>query len=95
MVINIIDDPNKYSFHYSTYGQQPLTHVLISSFPSFSSSVAMSAIYDYETQPQDDPMVKLVNDFLKASVPALTPEKAVLLKAFPFRKFPRKSHGSH
>lgn len=50
----------------------------------FAAAVAMSAVYDYEPQPREDPLVTVVDDFAKASLPALTPEKAVLLKAFPF-----------
>ena len=49
--------------------------------------MAMSAVYDYEPKLRGDPMVKIMDDFCKASLPALTPEKAVLLKALPFRKF--------
>ncbi|KAF8557536.1 cytochrome P450 [Imleria badia] len=68
IVINIIDDPSEYPFHYST----------------FSAAVAMSAVYDHEPQPREDPMVKIVDDFCKASLLALTAEQAVLIKAFPF-----------
>ena len=53
----------------------------------FAAAVAMSAVYDYEPKLRGDPMVKVMDDFCKASLPALTPENAVLLKAFPFRKF--------
>ncbi|KAF8129271.1 cytochrome P450 [Boletus edulis] len=68
IVINIIDDPSEYPFHFST----------------FASAMAMSSVYDYEPKPRDDPMVKLVNDFLDASFAGLSPEMAVLVKAFPF-----------
>ncbi|KAF8547992.1 cytochrome P450 [Imleria badia] len=68
IVINIIDDPNQYPLHYST----------------FSAAVAMSAVYDYEPQTREDPMVKIVADFCEASFLALIAEKAVLVKAFPF-----------
>ena len=53
-------------------------------FPRFSAAVAMSAVYDYEPRIREDPLVKLVDEYCKASFPALIPEKAVLLKAFPF-----------
>ena len=52
----------------------------------FSAAVAMSAVYDYEPSSRNDPIVSLIDNFLQASNPALTPEKAVLLKAFPFCK---------
>ncbi|KIK95905.1 hypothetical protein PAXRUDRAFT_826534 [Paxillus rubicundulus Ve08.2h10] len=68
MIINIVDDPDQYSSHYST----------------FSAAVAMSAVYDYEPSPRNDPMVHIVHSFLQASIPAITPEKALLLKMFPF-----------
>ena len=47
----------------------------------------MSAVYDYEPQLQEDPMVSIVDKFGQASLPALTPEKAVLVRAFPFCKY--------
>ena len=47
----------------------------------------MSAVYDYEPELRGDLMVKAMDDFCKASLKALTPEKAILLKVFPFRKF--------
>ena len=49
----------------------------------------MSAVYDYEPELRGDPMVKVMDDFCKASLKALTPEKAILLKIFPFCKFLR------
>ncbi|KIK97281.1 hypothetical protein PAXRUDRAFT_239039 [Paxillus rubicundulus Ve08.2h10] len=68
MIVNIIDDPNQYASHYST----------------FSAAVAMSAAYDYEPDPRNDPIVHIVDKFLQASIPAITAEKAHLLKIFPF-----------
>ncbi|KAF8842616.1 cytochrome P450 [Paxillus ammoniavirescens] len=68
MIMNMIDEPDQYAFHYST----------------FSAAVAMSAVYDYEPSPQNDPMVHIVHRFLQASMPAITVEKALLLKMFPF-----------
>ena len=47
----------------------------------------MSAVYDYEPQPREDPLVKDIDEFCTASFPALTTEKAVLLKVFPFCEF--------
>ena len=44
----------------------------------------MCSVYDYDPRPQGDPMVSIINNFIEASMPALMPEKAVLLKVFPF-----------
>ena len=50
----------------------------------------MRSIYDYDPSPRDDPMVSIINRFIEASVMALMPEKAVLLKAFPFCEWVRE-----
>jgi hypothetical protein len=68
MILNMMDDPSDYKSHYST----------------FAASVTMCSIYDYDPSPRNDQMVSGVNNFLEASMPALLPEKAVLLKVFPF-----------
>ncbi|KIJ11837.1 hypothetical protein PAXINDRAFT_15291 [Paxillus involutus ATCC 200175] len=68
MVVNIIDDPNRYASHYST----------------FAAAVALSAVYDYEPHPRNDPMVHIIDRSIHAILPATTPENAVLLKVFPF-----------
>ncbi|KAF8840184.1 cytochrome P450 [Paxillus ammoniavirescens] len=68
MIVNLIDDPDQYASHYST----------------FSAAVALSAVYDYEPSPRNDPIVHIIHRFLEASIPAVTPEKSLLLKVFPF-----------
>ncbi|KIK91718.1 hypothetical protein PAXRUDRAFT_148866 [Paxillus rubicundulus Ve08.2h10] len=68
MIVNMIDHPDRYAFHYST----------------FSAAVALSAVYDYEPKLRDDPMVHILDRFISAFLPATTPENAVLLKMFPF-----------
>ncbi|KAF9232016.1 cytochrome P450 [Melanogaster broomeanus] len=68
MIINMIDDPDQYASHFST----------------FSAAVVMSAVYDYEPIPRNDPMVHIVDSFLEACLPGMTPENAILLKTFPF-----------
>ncbi|KIJ11833.1 hypothetical protein PAXINDRAFT_33646, partial [Paxillus involutus ATCC 200175] len=68
MVVNMIDDPDRYASHYST----------------FSAAVALSAVYDYEPKLRNDPMVHILDRFISAVLPATTPENAVLLKMFPF-----------
>ncbi|KAG2149034.1 cytochrome P450 [Suillus bovinus] len=49
----------------------------------FSSSVIMSASYDYETKP-DDPLVDLIGKSLELAVQELRPEVATVLNALPF-----------
>lgn len=61
----------------------------------FAAAVAMSAVYDYEPQTREDPMVKVVDDFCHASLPSLTPEKASLLRMFPFCEFFRFEFKGH
>ncbi|KIJ11835.1 hypothetical protein PAXINDRAFT_15289 [Paxillus involutus ATCC 200175] len=68
MIMNMIDDPDRYAFHYST----------------FSAAVALSAVYGYEPKLRNDPMVHILDRFISAVLPATTPENAVLLKMFPF-----------
>jgi hypothetical protein len=44
----------------------------------------MSVIYDYEPSARDDPLVHLVVNAMEAGVAMMTPERAVILKTFPF-----------
>ncbi|KAG2060510.1 cytochrome P450, partial [Suillus hirtellus] len=57
MIVNLIDDPQHYHSHFAT----------------FSSSVAMSATYGYQTK-----------NALALGLKVVTPERALLLKTFPF-----------
>ncbi|KAJ8583990.1 cytochrome P450 [Rhizopogon salebrosus TDB-379] len=68
MIVNLIDDPEHYNAHFAI----------------FSSSVMMSVIYDYEPSARDDPLVHLVVNAMEAGVAMMTPERAVILKTFPF-----------
>ncbi|KIJ14780.1 hypothetical protein PAXINDRAFT_12350 [Paxillus involutus ATCC 200175] len=68
MIVNMIDDPDQHASHYST----------------FAGAVAMSAVYDYEPSPRDDPMVHIVDRFLQATLPAITAKRMVLFRMFPF-----------
>ncbi|KAG1718759.1 cytochrome P450 [Suillus paluster] len=68
MVVNLIDEPQHYESHFAT----------------LSSSVAMSAVYDYDASARDDPVVQLVIKALVPGLTVLTPERAMLLNAFPF-----------
>ncbi|KAG1766108.1 cytochrome P450 [Suillus placidus] len=68
MIVNLIDDPQHYHSHFAT----------------FSSSVGMSAIYDYQPSARDDPLVQIMENALIIGVQMVTSERAALLKAFPF-----------
>ncbi|KAG1829819.1 cytochrome P450 [Suillus variegatus] len=68
MIVNLIDDPQHYHSHFAT----------------FSSSVAMSVIYDYQTSPRDDPLVRIVENAVAIGFQVVIPERAILLKTFPF-----------
>ncbi|KAG1842028.1 cytochrome P450 [Suillus subalutaceus] len=68
MVVNLIDDPQHYHSHFAT----------------FSSSVAMSVVYGYQTGPRGDPLVRIIENAMAIGLAVLTPERAILLKIFPF-----------
>ncbi|KAG1732053.1 cytochrome P450 [Suillus lakei] len=68
MVVNLIDEPQHYYNHFAT----------------FSLSVVMSTVYDYDTSARDDPMVQTVIKALIPGLTLLTPERAMMLKTFPF-----------
>ena len=44
----------------------------------------MSAVYDYEPSPQNDPIVSILDNYLRASVAGMALKKIFLLKALPF-----------
>lgn len=68
MVVNLIDDPQNFYNHFAT----------------FSLSVVMSTVYDYNISARDDPMVQTVIDALIPGLTLLTPERALMLRTFPF-----------
>ncbi|KAG2364420.1 cytochrome P450 [Suillus spraguei] len=68
MIVNLIDDPEHYHSHFAT----------------FSSSVGLSVTYGYQTVPRDDPLVRIIEDALVIGLKVMTPERAILLKTFPF-----------
>lgn len=79
MIVNLIDDPQHYHSHFAT----------------FSSSVTLSAVYDYEPSARDDSVVRLVENSLELGLAVMTPEKAITLKTFPFLlKLPNWCWGS-
>lgn len=58
---------------------------------SYASAVIMSAVYDYETIPNDDPLVLAAERAIEVFVKVAGPSTAAILEAFPFRqlRFPR------
>ncbi|KAG2136656.1 cytochrome P450 [Suillus clintonianus] len=68
MIVNLIDD----SQHYHTH------------FVTFSSSVAMSVVYDYQPSARDDPLIRIMEKAVEIGLKVITPERAILLKLFPF-----------
>jgi hypothetical protein len=47
----------------------------------------MSIIYDYYTEPRDDPLVEVVGKTLELALQELRPEVAAVLSAFPIRGY--------
>ncbi|KAG2353180.1 cytochrome P450 [Suillus spraguei] len=68
MIINLINSPQHYYDHFAT----------------FSMSVVMSTVYGYDTSARDDPLVQTVVKALVPGLTLLTPERALMLKTFPF-----------
>ncbi|KAG1822434.1 cytochrome P450 [Suillus subaureus] len=68
MIVNLIDDPQHYHSHFAT----------------FTSSIGMSTIYGYQPSARDDPLVQIMENALIVGLEMMTPERAALLKAFPF-----------
>ncbi|KAF9243459.1 cytochrome P450 [Melanogaster broomeanus] len=50
----------------------------------FASSVIMSAVYDYETTPNDDPLVLAAERAIEVFIKVAGPSTAAILEAFPF-----------
>ena len=44
----------------------------------------MSAVYDYKPSARGDPLVQLMKNALELGFAVMTPERAAILKAFPF-----------
>lgn len=53
---------------------------------SFASSVILSAVYDYETSLNDDPLVLAAEKAIGAFVKLAEPSTSAILEAFPFRQ---------
>ncbi|OJA09651.1 hypothetical protein AZE42_06027 [Rhizopogon vesiculosus] len=58
--------------------------VIIDLFRRFTTSTMMSAVYGYESSARDDSLVQLVEHAVHLGISILTPERAAMIKAFPF-----------
>ncbi|KAF9223624.1 cytochrome P450 [Gyrodon lividus] len=67
LLLNLLEDPDRSFEHLHTY----------------SSSIIMSAVYGYETEPKNDGMVDIVGKALKLAVKELRPEVAAVFSVFP------------
>ncbi|KAG2069067.1 cytochrome P450, partial [Suillus decipiens] len=80
MIVNLIEDPQHYHSHFAT---------------SFSSSIVMATVYDYQPSARDDPLVHIVENALISALEVMTPGRAALLNTFPFLlKLPDRCWGS-
>jgi len=59
-------------------------NVIMTTVHRFSLSVVMSAVYGYDISARDDPLVQIVIKALNPGSAVLTPERALVLKTFPF-----------
>ena len=53
-----------------------------------TAAVVMSAVYDYEPNPQNDHVVLTLDNYHRASVAGIALKKILLLKALPFLYVP-------
>jgi hypothetical protein len=84
MVANLIDDPQHYHDHFATSANDFYKLNVHLPVHRFSLSIVMSAVYGYDISARDDPVVKIVVKALIPGVAVLTPERALMLKTFPF-----------
>ncbi|KAG9318319.1 cytochrome P450 [Chiua virens] len=73
LVLDILRAPRDFSKHISRQ--------------VFSAAVIMSIVYDYEVGPGHDPLVAPFERGSKLALENLSPERAAIVDAFPFRKF--------
>ncbi|KAG1795307.1 cytochrome P450 [Suillus plorans] len=50
----------------------------------FASSVIMSAVYDYEAKPNDDPLLLAAEKAIKVFIELASPQTSAILESFPF-----------
>jgi len=66
LLIDLLHEPSNYQLHIETH----------------SASTIMSAVYDYETKP-DDPLVSMIRGAIHSMIHAETPGKAIIINAYP------------
>ncbi|KAH7928930.1 cytochrome P450 [Leucogyrophana mollusca] len=57
---------------------------LLSLLQTFSASLIMSAVYDYEAAPRHDPLIETAEKAIDGFIKAAAPHTAAILNAFPF-----------
>ncbi|KAH7916610.1 cytochrome P450 [Hygrophoropsis aurantiaca] len=57
---------------------------LLSLLQTFSASLIMSAVYDYEAAPRHDPLISTAEKAIDGFIKAAAPHTAAILNAFPF-----------
>ena len=66
LLIDLLHEPSNYELHIETH----------------SASTIMSAVYDYETKP-NDPLVSMIREAVDSIIHAENPGKAVIINAYP------------
>ncbi|KAG0706675.1 cytochrome P450 [Suillus ampliporus] len=66
LLVNLLHDPANYELHLGTH----------------SASIIMSAVYDYDTKPED-PLVSMIRGAVDGIIHAQTPGKAAIIDAYP------------
>ncbi|OAX32691.1 cytochrome P450, partial [Rhizopogon vinicolor AM-OR11-026] len=66
LLLDLLHDPGNYVSHVETH----------------ATSIIMSAVYDYETKP-NDPLVAMIRGAIENLIHAATPHKAAILDAYP------------
>ncbi|KAH7910583.1 cytochrome P450 [Hygrophoropsis aurantiaca] len=61
----------------------PKGHNIDMHLQNHSASIIMSAVYDYNTESRNDPLVAIVRGAMEMVIVASTPEKAAILDAYP------------
>ncbi|KAH7925827.1 cytochrome P450 [Leucogyrophana mollusca] len=68
LLLNLLEEPTSFAEHIQTH----------------SSSIIMSAVYDYESAPRGDPLIATVEKAVKVVVEEVRPEVTAVFGAFPF-----------
>jgi hypothetical protein len=66
LLVGLLQDPANYELHLETH----------------SASIIMSAVYDYDTKP-NDPLVSMIRGAMDIIIHAETPDKAAIIDSYP------------